>query len=899
MPLQPGSRLGHYDVTALIGEGGMGQVYQATDTKLKRQVAIKILPPSLASDHDRLARFQREAEVLASLNHPNIAAIYGLEESEGVTALVMELVEGDDLSQRIARGAIPLDEALPIATQIAEALEAAHEQGVIHRDLKPANVKVKADGTVKVLDFGLAKAMEPVGAMSASDSMSPTITTPAMTQAGMILGTAAYMSPEQAKGKTVDKRSDVWAFGAVLYEMLTGTRAFPGEDVSEVLASVLAREPDWALLPRDVSPVLGTYLRRCLHKDPKQRLHDIADVRLAMEGAFETTDPTKAATVVPQLLAWQRPLPLTLVAVPLMALTGIAAWMLKPEVPLLLSRTLVTPEPSAPVVPNPFDTSVAISADGTRVVYLGALEGQVSLFVRAVDELDAMPLSSLAQGVRGPFLSPDGNWVGVFIGDAIYRVSINGGPAVLIAEGLEGAPRGATWGPDDTIMYGTSVSGGLWRVPAGGGDPEELTTPMFQGGTYLFPEFLPGGNAVLFTHQPDANTIDTAQIAVLTLADLEAKPLIPGGHNPRYSPTGHLVYGVGNTLRAVGFDLASLEVATDPIPVVDDVHMTPQGAVNFGVADNGSLVYIRGGEEAGLFTLVWLDREGNEEPLAIPPDVYTWPRVSPDGIRVAVAVTNEDVWVSDLARGTFSRVTTATGMDNVPLWTPNSESVVFASMRLDEGRFSFFQKRADGTGSAEKLLTSEGVGQFKPYGWSPDGMRMVFDYGNQAALDIGVLTMDGNETREPLLQSEANEAARALSPNGEWLAYSSDQTDRCEVYVERFPGLGSRQQISTAGGAEALWSPDGRELFYREGARIMAVAIEFDGQSLIPGTPEIVVDGLSGVPSCASRSYDVSPDGQRFLIAKRAETNSDADYRIDVVLVQNWFQELKRLVPVD
>ena len=486
MGLVPGSRLGSYEIAAQIGEGGMGEVYRATDTKLKRDVAVKVLPSALAADPERLARFQREAEVLASLNHPNIAAIHGLEESEGTKALVMELVEGPTLADRIGQGAIPVDEALPIAKQIAEALEAAHEQGIIHRDLKPANVKVRPDGTVKVLDFGLAKALEPTSAMSPGMSQAPTITTPAMTQAGMILGTAAYMSPEQAKGRTVDKRSDVWAFGAVLYEMLTGRRAYDAEDVSETLASVLAGEPDWALLPVGMPPVLGTYIRRCLHKDPKQRIRDIGDVSLALDGVFEMAGSQAVESVAAtQPAVWRRTLPWVAGALLGGLVIGLAVWgIMRPASlgPAPVERFVVTTPATDPFVPSVEQRDLAISPDGTHIFYRATADGTTHLYVRPVDQLEGYSLFSTPTAVSTPTVSPDGAWV-VFAtqGDGTWKkVSILGGPPLTLFPAA-GAPRGASWGLDNTIVV-AHLGTGLFRGPAGGGEREVLTTPDAERG---------------------------------------------------------------------------------------------------------------------------------------------------------------------------------------------------------------------------------------------------------------------------------------------------------------------------------------------------------------------------------------------------------------------------------
>ena len=544
MPLNVGSRLAHYDVTALIGEGGMGQVYQATDTKLNRQVALKILPEAFASDPDRLARFQREAQVLASLNHPGIAAIYGLEEDEtdNTRALVLELVEGPTLADRIAQGPIPVDEALPIAKQIAEALEAAHEAGVIHRDLKPANIKVKADGTVKVLDFGLAKALDP--SPETDPSQSPTLTA-AATQMDVIMGTAAYMSPEQARGKPVDRRADIWAFGVVLYEMLTGTKPFPGDDISQTLARVIDRDPDWGALPKVLPPALYTYLRRCLQRDPKERIRDMGDVRLAMEGAFETTvSAVTEPTVAPRLRAWQRPIPAAVAALVIAAIAGGMVWGLVSP----------APAPAGTVTRLPFilpegdvmgiATGMALSPDGRMLVYAARREGARQLFVRTRDQMTVRPLGG-TDGARHPFFSPDGAWVGFFADGSLKKVALAGGPPVtLCAAGLR---RGATWGPDDTIVFASSDASGLMQVSAAGGEPRPLTEPS-EGSFHLWPTFVPGAEAVLYTIAEPGN-LDAFEVAVVS-PDTGAQQTLVGGTYGTVTASGHLVFGREASLTA-------------------------------------------------------------------------------------------------------------------------------------------------------------------------------------------------------------------------------------------------------------------------------------------------------------------------------------------------------------
>ena len=567
MALAAGTRLGPYEITAQIGVGGMGEVYRATDTKLKRDVAVKVLPSHVAADPERLARFQREAEVLASLNHPNIAAIYGLEEADSTKALVMELVEGPTLADRIARGAIPVDEALPIAKQIAEALEAAHEQGIIHRDLKPANVKLRPDGVVKVLDFGLAKTLEPTGAMSPGLSQAPTITTPAMTQAGMILGTAAYMSPEQAKGRTVDKRSDVWAFGAVLFEMLSGKRAFDGEDMTDVLGAVVRLEPDWDVVPLDTPPLLLMFLKQCLKKDSKLRVHDIADVRLALEGAFETgSSPTVASVVVPQPAVWRRALPVAVALVVGGLAAGLAAWGLWPstEPPSVTRFDYVPPESQTVDTARATFQFVTVSPAGRHFVY----NTSAGLYLRTMGELDARLIPGIEGLFLNPFFSPDGESVGYVVADGeLRRVAITGGAPVVIADVNTGGNFfGASWGADNTILFGQPE--GILRVSANGGTPE-LVIPATEGESMGSPRLLPDGESVLFsvTTATGATRWDQAQIVAQSLRTGERTLLVEGGSDARYIPTGHLVYALGSVLFAVPFDVDRLEVSGGPVPL--------------------------------------------------------------------------------------------------------------------------------------------------------------------------------------------------------------------------------------------------------------------------------------------------------------------------------------------
>ena len=856
MPLRPGTTLGHYDVTALIGEGGMGQVYQATDTKLNRQVALKILPEAFAADPDRLARFQREAQVLASLNHPNIAAIYGLEEADDTRALVLELVEGPTLADRIAQGPIPVDEALPIATQIAEALEAAHEAGVIHRDLKPANIKVKDDDTVKVLDFGLAKALDttPEG----DPSQSPTLTA-AATQMGVIMGTAAYMSPEQARGSTADHRADIWAFGAVLYEMLTGERLFSGTTVSDTLASVLKTEPDWHALASDIPVSVRKLLRRCLDKDRRNRLHHIGDGRVEINEAL-TPSSRDAVETSPatQPGGWQRALPWVAGLVIGGLIAGGVVWSLtRPSAPRLARFPL-----GVGLSQTSLGLRMVVSPDGTRIVYVS--EGD-QLYVRQIDQLEAVPLRG-AVGIN-PFFSPNGTSVGfrgpgfTITDDNLYRASIDGGPLVTLSEGIRGI-HGASWGPNDTIVLASAAPGPLFRMAAAGGERHPLTELADGEMAHRWPEFLPGGEAVLFTvvkGAPLSRRIDPESMEtwVLDLTSNQRTLLISGGGNPHYVPTGHIVYGVDGTLRAVPFDLDRLEVTGDPVSVLAGVFTERNGAAHFSVGQDGSLVYVTG--EAGDVrrSLVWVDREGRETAIAAEPRPYSSVQLSPDERQAVLQVgpwNGGDLWVYNLARDSPNQLTFDSAMRNrYPIWTPDGEQVVFASAR-DGGVNNLWSTAADGTGQGERLSSAGAFGQ-AGYSWSADGQALVIMElradAERAYIDIGVLSMVGERTIEWLLESDSNEASPDVSPDGRWMAYTTDESGQYEVFVTPFPNVGDgRWKISQAGGFAPQWGPDSRDLFFQTSQGTIMVATNGTEPTFSPGTPAPLFSGpyLIGTP---------------------------------------------------
>jgi Tol biopolymer transport system component len=899
MSLSSGSRLGPYEILSPLGAGGMGEVYRARDTTLNREVALKVLPDAFNLDPDRLARFKREAQVLASLNHPNIAAIYGFEASGHVQALVLELVDGPTLADRIAQGPIPLDDALPIARQIAEALEAAHEQGIIHRDLKPANIKLRPDGAVKVLDFGLAKALESAPGMRSDVTASPTVTTPAMTGMGVMLGTAAYMSPEQAKARSADKRSDLWAFGCVLYEMLTGKRAFEGEDVTDTLAAILRGEPDWTALPAKVPAAIRTLLRRCLEKDRKAR---IADISAALFVVNEPTILTLSASVspaaptVPWMTAWSRVAAFAAVAVGAGAVVGAVVWFATRPAARRVTRFSITASGRAALTISGNAWDLAITPDGSRVVYSG--NNGTQLFVRALDTLEPVAIAT-GDTLRGPFVSPDGQWVGFADNRTLQKVAISGGPAIPLAS-LDGVLMGATWLPDDTIVFATGRSAsGLQRISANGGTPAALTRPDFARGEadHLWPEALPGGRAVLFTITAQTGSLDAAVIAVLDLRTHSSTTLLRGGSHAHYVASGHLVYTAAGTLRAMLFDLSHLGVRGLAVPVVPRLVTSNSGAADFGVASDGTLVYVDAPSGGTGRTLVWVDRTGKEEPIGAPARAYAQPRVSPDGKRVALYIADQqlDIWIWDLQRRDgLKRLTYDPGVDQTPIWTSDGK-IVFSSQK-DGFKSNLWWKAADGSGAPQRLTTSSN-GQY-PTGISRDGTQLVFAEQTATGRNLMQLSLDGSHRVTPISKTTFDEGNGNVSPDGHWLAYESNSSRQLDIYVRPFPNAeGIQWQISTAGGTRPLWSHTGKELFYlAAGGALMKVAVDASPDAWSAGTPTKLLEGpYSFDSSSVSRTYDISHDDSQFLMIKAAGTDSTA--QPSVIVVEHWDEELKRLVP--
>jgi serine/threonine-protein kinase len=901
--LAPGTRLGPYEITAPLGAGGMGEVYRARDANLRRDVAIKVLLASVADDPDRLARFTREAQLLASLNHPHIAQIYGVEEAGGIRAIVMELVEGPTLAERIARGPIAVDEALPIAKQIAEALEAAHETGVVHRDLKPANIKVRPDGAVKVLDLGLAKALETSGVASADATISPT-TMSQHTRAGIVLGTAAYMAPEQARGRMVDRRADVWAFGCVLYEMLTGVRAFRGEDVTDTMVAVLSQEPDWSLLPTEAAP-LRPLLARCLRKDPKQRVQAIGDVRIQLDelpahGFDQETALDERRAVTPPSRGR-----LTV------AVAGLAVGAV---IAALATRLMSGPEPPAPAVPARFEIvppaahplalfptyrNVAISPDGRHVAYRG---GQGQLIVRGIDSLDARPLEGIA-GAEAPFFSPDSQWIGFFDGAGLKRVAITGGPAITIVSGYM-VPRGASWGDDGRIVFGTYDTGtGLLRVPASGGEPEVLTRPDEEDGRdHWYPSLLPAGRGVLLTLNRPGTDPREAQVAALDLETGQVRPLMRGGH-PEYVDTGHLLYATADTLFAVRFDPTRLEVLSDPVPLVEGVSTGLSGAADFAVSRHGTLVYVPVGAQRGPRSLVWIDRQGRETPTGAPMRNYRSLRLSPDGTRVALTIQDQqsDIYLWNLARETLAPLTSGPGDKRVPVWTADGRRIVFAT---GDGLMA---QAADGTGAPVRV--AKGLDQAPAY-VAPDGTGILGDeFSPQTSGDIIWFPLAGPSagpgptpgaspaTANRLVATTFSERYPDVSPNGRYMAYQSNESGQNEIYVRPFPRVeDGGWRVTTRGGTHPQWQRNGRELFYRDPAdMLMSVPVEIAGSTFTSGNPVALFE-LSYLLPGRPRDYDVAPDGKRFLVLKPQAADSRPQAPATLVVVLHWFEELKARV---
>lgn len=890
MDLCPGSRLGSYEIVELLGEGGMGMVYRARDPRLERDVAIKIVHAIHADDPECAARFGREARLLASLNHPHIATVHGFDEAGSTRFLVLELVEGVTLAARLREGPLPVREALTLAIQIAAAVEAAHERHIIHRDLKPANIKITPAGTVKVLDFGLAKCLSP-GPAAAAIALGPTLTSGG-TGEGVILGTAAYMSPEQARGKDVDTRTDIWSFGCVLFDMLTGRRAFPGDTLSDTVAAILTREPDWTALPPDLPMSIRRLLGRCLQKEVNHRLRDIGDARFEIEESLSSSGDSSSAVATPAGPAASRsPLgrwnPASVAAGALVTgamLGGGLLWLLEPAGRATERPTVqfTLPLPGEDRLADLDFQMLAIAPADTHIVYVAGRRGRFQLFLRALSSIEAQPLAG-TEGALNPFFSPDGQWIAFFAAGKLRKISIGGGSVRDIADAEIGF--GGAWAADNTIVFAASNASALSRVSADGGTPEPFTTLDTTRGefSHRWPEVLPDGRTVLFT----IGTVgrwDDADIAAQALDGGKRRILMQGGTFPRYATTGHLLYARRGSIYAVPLNLRTYDVTGAGTPVMDNVLESVDGAAQFAISRAGSIAYIPGGGSAGR-TLVWVDHDGNAQPLAAAAAAYRAPRLSPDGRTLALGIAGgpEQIWTYSIPDNKFAQLTLDGGSS--PVWSADGQRIFFSATR--GGPPALFVKAADGSSDEQRLTKGERA--HVPFSAAPnDGSLLFGEFDAAAGRDILRLGADG--VSRALLATPADESAAAASPDGRWVAYVSDDTGRAEVFVAPMDNPGRRVQVSSQGGAEPVWRRDGGELFFRSGRRMMAATVR-TAPSLAAAPPRQLFEAEFETGSAGSPAYDVSKDGMRFLMLRPAAADSE---RRELRVVLGWSAELKR-----
>ncbi len=887
MPILPGKRLGPYEILSAIGAGGMGEVYKARDTRLDRTVAIKVLPAHLADRAELRERFDREAKTIASLNHPHICTLYDMGHQDEIDFLVMEYLEGETLAQRLQKGPLPLEQVLRYAIEISDALDKAQRKGITHRDLKPGNIMLTKTGT-KLLDFGLAKLKQEV-APATRESQLPTMKS-AITGEGTILGTLQYMAPEQLEAREADARTDIFAFGAVVYEMATGRKAFEGKSQASLIAKILETDPPLiSSLQPMTPPALDRVVKRCLAKDPDERWQSANDLTNEWKWVAEGTSAAGTPSATPvdrtrQLRRWALAGGLACLVV-----AGVAAavvWFLRPTPQRAVTRFTIS-LPAGQSLAALDSPALALSPDGTRLAYLATQGGIQQLYLRAMVSPEAKSVPG-TEGAFAPFFSPDSQWVGFFVGPKLKKISVSGGAAVNLGDVPNLNFPSASWGPDDNIVF--RYLDGLGRISAAGGTPQQLTTANSKKGenVHAWPEFLPGGKAVLYVvGATSAALANAGQIVIHSQQTSERRDLI-GGTRPYYAPTGHLTYAQAGTLMAVPFDAQRLAVTGSPVPVLEGVLESPaSGVAQYSFSNTGSLVYLSGGLQGTQRRLVWVDRKGAEQPLSAPSRGYRTPRLSPDGRRIAVGATDGQIWLYDLARETLTRLTFEGG-GATPIWTPDGKRIAYQSGR--GGAANVFWQLADGSGSAERLTTSEY--QNAPGAWSPDGQVLAFmEIHPTTGRNLWSMHLSDRKTR-PFLQTPYNEGEPQFSPDGHWLAYISDESGRYEVYVQPYPGPGGKWQISTEGGAEPVWARNG-EIFYRSGNKMVAVDTTTH-PSFSAGKPKVLFESLY-VPSLqTSHNYDVSADGQRFVMIKE---NEQATSAVQINVVLNWFEELKQKVP--
>jgi serine/threonine-protein kinase len=893
MAFAPGQSLLHYRLVEQIGQGGMGVVWKAVDTTLDRDVAIKVLPDAFASDADRLARFEREARLLAALNHPNIAAIHSVHELEGTRFIAMELVDGEDLQQILRRGRLPVTEALDLARQIALALEAAHEKGVVHRDLKPANIKVTPNGAVKVLDFGLAKAIAGDGSGLRQQDPSPspptslpTMTSPAMTEAGVVLGTVTYMSPEQARGRSVDSRTDIWAFGCVLFEMLTGKAPFGEATVTDGLAAIVTREPDWSLLPPGVPAGVRRLLGRCLQKDSRRRLQHAGDARLEIESTNEEAEATGGSATTSRRVS---PLVMAAVLVAGLGLGAIAAYaFLRPadgagalprQFDIMLEQTLDTSG-----VPR---RKIAVSRDGRFLAFMSRTPDGADLRLRDLIEGTTVVVPGSESG-QTPFFSPDNQWIGFFAQGQLRKASLSAGTTAVTLATAPGAVYGATWGTDDTIVMATNA-GGLLRVSSDGGQPTPVEVNGIENIGFLWPHLVDGARALLVTNLAGLGGQPGPVILSISLDTGEWK-VLTRGVDGRVLPSGQLFYHLDGTMFVAPFDMDRLAVSGPPVALKTEIAIDNIGAITAGISDDGLLVY-EATSRQGDNALVWVDRSGAMRPLSTEPAPYAAPRISPQGNRLAwagqVGSSVGDVWVMELDRQSSTRVTFES-LNPYPTWTPDGKRVIFSSIRSGAS-YLLYLKNVDDDSPAVRATTRDVTAV--PGSFTPDGsVLLYYEVNTTTSRDIWAQPMDGGEP-VPLVVTEHNERAPTLSTDGRWFAYVSDESGKDEIYVRAYPDARTRWKVSTDGGREPAWNPVGRELFYRIGDAMMAVTytVSPDGQTFEVGRPEVLFRGAYTFDSFGNANYAVDRDGRRFAMVVGPPPGPS-----QLHVITNWFDSLPR-----
>ena len=877
-----GTTLSHYKIISKLGQGGMGEVYLAEDSRLDRKVALKILPEHLSERADLRERFEREARAVSSLNHPHICTLHDIGEQDGIHFLVMEHLAGESLADRLEKGALPLEQTLEYAIQIADALDKAHRQGVTHRDLKPGNIMLVKSGA-KLLDFGLAK----LKATEATDENLSNLPTEQanLTAEGTILGTLQYMAPEQLEGKDTDSRTDIFAFGAVVYEMATGKKAFEGSSQASLIAAIMQSEPRPMSELQPMTPQgLDHLVRGCLEKDPEDRWQTASDVVKELKWVNEVGTSADSLLAVTAPAAWKREIPWSIALVGVVMAAGMALWDASPKVAEPVTKFPITADATAPLA-NVGGNELAVSPDGSSIVYLSQSEARRQLYLRRRDEITATPIPGTEGSYGSPFFSPDGESVVFFTTNQMKRISLLGGGAISICSMALGGVSGK-WGPDDMIVF-SDASFSLYRVSVDGGEPQILASPDNERGEvyYRHPEFLPGGKAVLFSVWGN----EVFQTRVLSLETGDQKVLVEGGRQAYYLPTGHLVYERSGTLLAVPFDLEKLEVKGRAVPVLEGIRQQ-NFAADYALSANGTLVYVPGASVQD--SLVWVERDGTHQPLRESEEWLEHPRLSPDGERLAFKIGETgssafsgDIWIYEISRGTAAPLTFE-GSDTSPIWTLDGKQITFGRPG------GLFNIPADGSGEASLLTTTADINVSVPGSWSPDG-SLVYSGGVTGNKDIFVFTVEGEGSVEPFVATDFYEKQPVFSPDGMWIAFVSNRSGRDEVYVKSYPGEGGLMPISIGGGTQPVWAPSGGELFYRNGQNLMVVSVE-NQPTFKAGTPRILFEGVYKSPWFNRGSnYDISPDGLHFVMVKELHEAG----QINVVL--NWFEELKRLVPTD